>query len=76
MSLLHYAEQFSPQFVAKLEDRIADLVEEISPGRYSEIVLLVSYSSHFRGLGQYFVRAGQEEKEKCSSVEVYHLLSY
>ena len=26
-SLLHYSELFSPQFVAKLEDRIADLVE-------------------------------------------------
>eukprot|EP00092_Neocalanus_flemingeri_P004491 GFUD01004831.1.p1 GENE.GFUD01004831.1~~GFUD01004831.1.p1 ORF type:complete len:656 (+),score=214.52 GFUD01004831.1:71-2038(+) len=32
VSLLHYVELFSPQFVAKLEDRIADLMEEISPG--------------------------------------------
>jgi len=31
-SLLHYLELFSPQFIAKLEDRIADLVEEINPG--------------------------------------------
>jgi len=32
VSLLHYIELFSPQFIAKLEDRIADLVEEINPG--------------------------------------------
>jgi len=38
VSLLHYAELFSPQFVAKLEDRIADLVEEISPGDLASIL--------------------------------------
>merc|ERR1719427_664654 len=38
VSLLHYAELFSPQFVAKLEDRIADLVEEIPPGDLSLIL--------------------------------------
>jgi len=38
VSLLHYAEIFSPQFVAKLEDRIADLVEDITPGELSSIL--------------------------------------
>jgi len=32
VSLLHYLELFSPQFIAKLEDRIADLVDELKPG--------------------------------------------
>ena len=31
-SLFYYSEQFSPQFIARLEDRISDVVEEITPG--------------------------------------------
>ena len=38
-SLLYYSDQFSPQFLAKLEDRISDVAEEISPG---DIVLILN----------------------------------
>jgi len=36
--LLHYSGQFSPQFLAKLEDRIADLVEEMTAADLSQIL--------------------------------------
>ena len=32
-SLFYYSEQFSPQFIARLEDRISDIVDEIAPGK-------------------------------------------
>ena len=38
-SLIYYDEQFSPQFIAKLEDRISEVVEDLSPG---DIVLILN----------------------------------
>jgi len=38
-SLFYYSEQFSPQFIARLEDRVSDVVDEISPG---ELVLILN----------------------------------
>ena len=32
-SLFYYSEHFSPQFIARLEDRVSDIVDEITPGR-------------------------------------------
>ena len=32
-SLLYYSEQFSPQFIARLEDRMADVVDELPAGQ-------------------------------------------
>jgi len=38
-SLLYYNDQFSPQFLSKLEDRMIEVVEDLSPG---DIVLILN----------------------------------
>ena len=75
-SLFYYSEQFSPQFIARLEDRMADVVDELPAGQ--------SRGFHLNEMSNWIVRsrprphlesAGQEEEEECSTVEG-HLLLY
>ena len=51
-------------------------MEEITPGNpgHNHPQHLIIVSHHCRRPCQYFVRDGQEEKEKCSPAEVHHLL--
>jgi len=42
--LLHYSDQFSPQFLAKLEDRLAELAEDFPPSDLAAILKALAMS--------------------------------